>query len=140
MAAAEGTRGGDAVIDASMRAPVRTYRCPCSASVELAPGAPLPDGWATVPVASRRGMAGRTGYRCGRCTRRQLVMALLADDIALRTVKRVDARRLANWCIRQEIDERGIRVVVGRMQAERAAGTWAEIVDRATGGTGEMDR
>lgn len=116
-------------------APTRRYACPCGASVELAPSAPLPDGWQTVVIPARKGRPERTAYRCGRCCRRALVMELLRDDLALRTVATRDARRLASWCERNGLDARGIRVVIGRLQAERASESWARIVERAIGGS-----
>lgn len=114
-------------------APSRMYACStrhCGSWVELAPTAPLPDDWITVTIAAERGRAARVGYRCGKCQRRQLVMSLLSDDLALKTLTRHDARRLAAWCERAGLDARGIRIVIGRLQAARGSEAWARMVAR----------
>lgn len=115
-------------------APTRVYKCPCGASVVLAPSAPLPGDWQTVVIAARKGRPERVGYRCGRCCRRALVMELLRDDLALRTVAIADARRLAAWAERAGLDERGIRIVIGRMQTERGSEAWARVIELCLAG------
>lgn len=118
-------------------APPHVYRCPCSASVTLAPLAPLPGDWQTVVIPARKGRPERVAYRCPRCVRRQLVLTLLADDIALHAIAISDARRLARWCERQGMDHRGICTVIRRLQAERGRMAWARLVELCEGG---MDR
>lgn len=118
-------------------APAQVYRCPCAASVTLAPLAPLPGDWQTVVIAARKGRPERIAYRCPRCVRRQLVLTLLADDIALHAIAIRDARRLAAWCLRNDLDARGICTVVRRLQAERGALAWARLVERCELGGGE---
>lgn len=110
--------------------PAQVYRCPCAASVTLAPLAALPGDWQTVVIPARKGRPERVGYRCPRCIRRQLVLTLLADDIALHAIAISDARRLARWCERQGLDHRGICTVIRRLQAERGAEAWARLVER----------
>lgn len=109
--------------------PTRVYRCPCSASVTLAPAAPLPGDWQTVVIPARKGRPERVGYRCPRCCRRALVFELLADDIELHKVAKEDALRLARWCERRGLDHRGVRTVIRRLQAERGAVAWARLVE-----------
>ena len=108
--------------------PGTTHKCPCGQACHLEPRAPLPDGWITVQVRAKRGGPERVGYRCDRCTRRQLVFELLADDLALGTVTRGDARRLAGWVLKQDLDRRGICVMVRRLQAEHGAAAWAGVM------------
>lgn len=117
--------------------PASVYRCPCSASVTLAPSAPLPGDWQTVVIPARKGRPERIAYRCPRCVRRQLVLTLLADDLALHTIAISDARRLHAWCERRGLDDRGICTVIRRLQAERGAEAWARLVERCEIGGGE---
>lgn len=121
-------------------APSRMYACStrhCGSWVELAPSEPLPADWVTVTIAAKKGQAARTGYRCGKCRRRLLVFELLSDDLALHTIAIADARRLARWCERQGLDNRGICVVIRRLQTERGAEAWARLVERCEIGGGE---
>lgn len=114
-------------------APPTVYRCPCAASVTLAPSAPLPGDWETVVIPARKGRSERVAYRCPRCVRHQLVLTLLADDLALHTIAISDARRLAKWCERQGLDHHGICTVIRRLQAERGATAWARLIERCEG-------
>jgi len=51
---------------------------------------------------------------------RALVEQLLADDLALESVSRVQVRRMVTHCQRHELDERGVRITVARFAAEMA--------------------
>ena len=115
-------------------APARLYACStrhCGSWVELAPGDPLPADWITVTIQARKGSAARMGYRCGACRRRVLVFELLSDDLALGTVSRRAALTLARWCESQGLDDRGIRIVIKRLQDAHGAAAWAGVLASA---------